>query len=86
MLFVFLASCRAKPKYYTLEDFDFVVIGETTSEAVDEKIFSKHSCIVAATSFGAVQSYPMKDGRYITIKYLGPDMVVGSIEITDEPF
>lgn len=69
-----------------MEDFDFIVIGETTIKDIEEIFPSKITDLLPATSFGTVQDFPMEDGRFIEIKYMGPDMVVFSIEIVDEPF
>lgn len=85
ILQVNLTCCHSKPQYYTIEDFDFVVIDKTTIDDIYEVVqVNKFSDKVAATSYGASQTFPMQDGRFIEIKYKGPDMVVFSIEIVKE--
>ena len=65
ILLLDLISCRSKSQYYTMEDFDFVVIGETTIKDVENIFASKITDSLPATSFGTVQDFPMEDGRFI---------------------
>ena len=63
-----------------MEDFDFVVIGKTTMNDIFEVVQNDE---ITTASFGAVQTFPMEDGKFIEIKYMGPDMIVFSIEIVE---
>lgn len=65
-------------KYYTLEDFQSIVIGESTVDDVD-KIAPMDFLQVTAEGF--MYRYPMEDGRYICIKFSGEESIVSSINI-----
>ncbi len=65
-------------KYYTMEDFQSIVIGESTLDDVD-KIAPMNSLQVTAEGF--MYRYPMEDGRYICIKFFGKELIVSSITI-----
>jgi hypothetical protein len=63
--------------YYTISDFDDIIIGEST---VDD-VFSITSNIpLYASSYGALIELPKEGGGYIHIKCYGPEGIVGSIE------
>lgn len=68
---------------YTLEDFDSIVVSESTLEdlnriAVCDRLY--------LTSFGGVLEYPTEDGRWIRIKIVGANSVVESVEIVETPW
>lgn len=68
-------------RYFTLEDFGSIVIGEST--VVDVSNITGSSPSIAMMSYGGLSEYPMRDGKCIQIKYT-MDFVVQSIE-TCEP-
>lgn len=68
---------------YTLEDFDSIVVSESTLEdlnriAVCDRLY--------VTSFGGVLEYPTADGHWIRIKIVGENAVVESIEVVESPW
>lgn len=63
--------------YYSKEDFDSIVIGESVFQDV-YNIAPPESLQV--TSYGGLCKYPMQSGGYIWIKFLGKELVVGAIE------
>lgn len=65
---------------YEMQDFSDITVGKSTANDVYE-IAPIDTMIV--TSFGGVIEYPMKDGSYIQIKCLGPELTVTSIEKVD---
>lgn len=60
-------------KFYTLEDFASIVVGESTSWDV-RMIYPQRG--MTAVSFGGLQEIPMEGGGFIVIEYQGPDMYV----------
>lgn len=67
--------------YYSMEDFRSIIIGKSTLSDVTEIAFVES---LYSQSYGALCELPMEDGRYIQIKFLGNDMIVGSIEVVEE--
>ena len=67
--------------YYSIEDFRSIIIGKSTLADVTELVIFES---LYAQSYGALCELPMEDGRYIQIKFLGNDMIVGSIEVVEE--
>lgn len=63
--------------YYKIEDFQAIVIGESTLHNVYE-IAPVESMQV--TSYGGFCEYPMQDGGCIRIEFYGEDLIVGAIE------
>ena len=63
--------------YYEKEDFQSIIIGESTFQDV-YKIASEGA--IQITSYGGFCEYPMQNGGYIRIKFYGKDMIVGAIE------
>lgn len=79
-------SCTIQTKnldknYYSIEDFNCIVIGKSTLADVTEIAFFEN---LYAQGYGALCELPMEDGRYIQIKFLGNDMIVGSIEVVEK--
>ena len=74
-------NAKSEKKYYSMEDFQSVVVGESTDWDVF-RIAPSEPFI--ATSYGALCEFPMEDGRYIQIKFLGSEMIVGSVEVVEE--
>lgn len=70
-------------EYYTLDDFDFLTINQST----DQDIIDRWGSIrVAMTSFGGVSQFPMENGDYIIVYFYGSEMIVGDIIVDSEPF
>ena len=78
-----IKDTQAVEKYYCEADFQSIVIGESSAFDI---------CRIApgasfyAVSYGSLCELPMEDGRYIQIKFLGSDLIVGSIEVVDLSF
>lgn len=68
-------------KIFYLSDFKNIVINKSSFKDV-AKIAPKSRIIV--TSFGGVSEYPTIDEKYIRITYEGSDLIVTSIEVTDQ--
>lgn len=66
--------------YRSMAEFAWVKIGKTTYDQV-VWVFPG---TVMHTSFGGIGEYPTRDGRFIVIRYYGPDLVVGDICIAEE--
>lgn len=66
--------------YYTLDDFQSIVIGESTFQDVYD---IAPSISLTTTSYGGFCEYPSADGKYIHIKFYGAEMIVGAIELTE---
>ena len=64
--------------YYTLDDFQSIIVGESTYQDVYD-IAPTASVII--TSYGGICEYPSSDGKHIYIKFYGAEMVVGAIEL-----
>ena len=73
-----LNSEEMQKKYYTMEDFQSLVIG--TSTDWDVLVIAPGNTEAIAAGFGAIMEYPTEDGGSILIKLQGPDMVVFDIE------
>jgi len=73
-------SLNQSQQYYTLEDFHFLVIGESTLADVLEFFPATPTDTVPATSYGTYCDYPTQDGGCIRIKFQGEDSVVFAIE------
>lgn len=67
---------------YEPEDFDSIVMGQSDLKDVARIAWCDE---VLVTSYGGCTYYPMEDGRWIVVRYTGPEMVVWKIEIMDEP-
>lgn len=67
---------------YALDDFDSIVIDQSTLQDVTEIAPCNY---MLATSYGGITYYPMEDGQWIAVRYIGPDLVVCEIEIVDKP-
>lgn len=63
--------------YYEKEDFQSIIIGETTYQDV-YKIAPTESMQI--TSYGGFCQYPMQNGGYVRIKFYGKYLIVGAIE------
>lgn len=63
--------------YYTLEDFQSLVIGQSTHSDLYD---IAPSDVMLATSYGGLCEYPKQGGGYIHVKLYGPDLIVGAIE------
>jgi len=70
-------STEPTEKYFCLEDFEDIVLDETTLFDMDERYMRGEMMV---TSYGGCCDYPTEDGGYIRIKFYGPEMVVGNIE------
>ena len=88
VLVAFLFGCNLKSseadfnegnmrKYYTKEDFQFIVVGESTYYDVYNVVPADS---MQVTSYGGFCEYPMQNGVYIRIKFYGTDLIVGAIE------
>ena len=64
--------------YYVVEDFNSIIIGESSYKDVYE-IAALDS--IQITSYGGFCEYPMKDGRIIRIEFTGKDLIVSNIKI-----
>lgn len=67
-------------KYYELDDFDSIIIGE--SMLSDVYSVAPNNWLVV-TSYGGYVEYPMEDGCRIIVEFYGPDKVVGDIRIAE---
>ena len=65
---------------YTLEDFDSIVVSESTLEDLNRIAVCDQLYV---TSFGGVLEYPTEDGHWIRIKIVGANAVVESIEVVE---
>lgn len=65
---------------YKIDDFESITIGESTYQEI-YKIAPTESMRV--TSYGGFLEYPTNDGNKIVIKFYGPELIVGSIEIVN---
>ncbi|MBQ8732518.1 MAG: hypothetical protein IJY82_06795 [Oscillospiraceae bacterium] len=74
------SGCIAK-KYYTMEDFDSIIIGQSTMKDVFVIAPTKYAVV---TSYGSLVEYPMQNGRWIQIRTYGPNGIVFAIEEVDE--
>lgn len=63
--------------YYTAEDFQSIIIGESTFRDV-YKVAPTES--IQMTSYGGLCNYPMQSGGYVCIKFYGKNLIVGAIE------
>ena len=68
----------SRKKYYSKEDFQTIVVGESTYHDVYE---IAPEGTIQVTSYGGMCKYPSKDGAYIIIKFYGSQLVVGSIDV-----
>lgn len=68
---------------YSLNQFDAIEISISTIEDVRAVA---HIETMYVTSFGGVAEFQANDGNWIQIKFYGPELVVGSIEIVDSPW
>ena len=66
--------------YHTIEDFAWVTIGKTT---IDQINLIAPASIFMYTSFGGMSEYPTKDGKFILIRYYGPDLIIGDIRVNE---
>jgi len=69
--------------YYSLEDFESIIVGESNHKDVYKVAPSD---IMYITSYGGICEYPMENGDYIRITFYGKELIVGSIEISETPF
>ena len=72
---------ETEKRYYTENDFQSITVGESTAWDV-YKLAPIESLFAA--SYGAFCEFPTEDGRCIRIKFLGSDMIVGSIEVVEK--
>ena len=78
VLILSLSACgNNQDKTYSKEDFQSIVIGESTIKDV-HKIAPRD--VMSVTSFGGEYEYPTENGGKIRISFYGEDLVVGSIE------
>lgn len=64
--------------YYTMEDFESIIVGESTYADVYE---IAPVDVMQVTSYGGFCEFPMQDKGYILIKFHGKELIVNSIEI-----
>ena len=64
-------------EYYKKEDFQSIVIGESTFNDVYQIAPSES---INITSYGGFCEYPMQNGGYVVIKFYGEDLIVAGIE------
>jgi len=67
-------------QYYTMDDFDSIVVGESTLADVIALYPPEESSTTIPTAVGTFSDYPMQGGGYIRIKFYGKDLIVFSIE------
>ena len=72
--------CLLRNKYYDLNDFDSIVIGE--SSIMDVWLIAPNN-MFCVTSYGGCLEYDMKDGGRIIVEFQGPDYVVRNIRIIE---
>ena len=88
LLLTLLVGCGREPKlhrapaaemkeHYTMEDFKTITIGESTYWDV---YLVAPSQSMQVTSYGGICEYPMENGGRICVKFLGKDLIVGTIE------
>ncbi len=65
-------------EYYSIEDFQSIVEGESTYQDVHNIARLE---TMQVTSYGGICEYPMQDGGCIRIKFYGKNLVVGMIEV-----
>lgn len=65
-------------EHYCEEDFQSIIIGKSTYQDVYNIAPPKS---IQVTSYGGFCEYPMKDGKYLRIKFYGKEMIVGMIEV-----
>jgi len=63
--------------YYKTEDFQSIIIGESTYKDVYQIAPTESMQI---TSYGGFCQYPMQNGGYVRIKFYGRYLIVGAIE------
>ena len=68
------ASTKA---YYSIGDFNSIIVGESTYQDV-YKIAPMESMQI--TSYGGFCEYPMQSGGYIRIEFYGKDLIVGVVK------
>lgn len=78
---LYMEHSITEKKYFTEMDFQSITVGKST--AWDVSVIAPGASFYAA-SYGAFCDLPMEDGRYIRIKFLGSDMIVGSIEVVEK--
>lgn len=66
--------------YYKPDNFNDIVIGESTYEDVIKVTYFND--IITITDIGDISEYPMEDGRFIRITY-DEELIVQSIEVVD---
>lgn len=64
-------------EYYTTEDFQSIIIGESTYQDICQVAYTESMQI---TSYGGFCEYPLKNGGCIRIKFYGESLIVGAIE------
>ena len=67
-------------KCYGMEDFDAIVIGESTFYDVCAIVPTSKMLV---TSYGGLCQYPMNDGRFICVEFYGPLLTVASITMCE---
>jgi hypothetical protein len=77
-----IKDTQAVKTHYCETDFQSIVVGE--SSAFDVLRIAPGAPFYAV-SYGSLCELPLEDGRYIRIKFLGSDMIVGDIEVVDSP-
>ena len=89
MLTVLIGACKqdlnienssevSMSQYYCKDDFQSIVIGESTYQDVYQ--IAPPDC-VHLTAYGGFCEYPMQDGGCLRIKFYGSQMIVGMIEV-----
>ncbi len=71
-------SGESMESYYMLDDFQSIIIGESTYKDVYD---IAPPISVTTTSYGGFCEYPSADGKHIYIKFYGAEMIVGAIEL-----
>lgn len=67
-------------QYYTMDDFNSIVVGESTLADVIKLYPPEPNSTLIPTAVGTFCDYPTQDGGYIRIEFYGKDLIVFSIE------
>jgi len=73
-----IKSSNTQKKYYTLEDFQSIIVDKST---IWDVYLVAPDTSFYAVSYGTYCEYPTEDGGAIGMQFHGPEMVVKSIEI-----
>ncbi len=70
------------PQIYSESDFNAIISGQSTFEDVHAEL---KEFTFYLTSYGRYSEFLLEDGRYMSIKFYGSELIVGELKIIDEP-